>query len=117
MQGKDVMAVPGRLNDELSKGCNRLIREGAGIVTCTKDVLADCVFNDDLNNNKLFLKKNIVLEKELESVYSYVDLFPKNIQTISNESGISPEQLIGLLIQLQMLDLIEEPAKNHYSKK
>ena len=66
---------------------------------------------------KILLKKNFILEKELESVYSYVDLFPKSIQTISDESGKKPEELIGLLIQLQMLDLIDEPAKNYYSKK
>ena len=29
-QGRDVYAVPGRLNDTLSAGCNRLIAQGAG---------------------------------------------------------------------------------------
>lgn len=32
-QGKEVYAVPGRICDELSRGCNRLIGQGAGIVT------------------------------------------------------------------------------------
>ncbi len=30
-QGKDVWAVPGRIEDGCSRGCNRLIRQGAGI--------------------------------------------------------------------------------------
>ena len=37
--GKDVFALPGRLSDSLSIGCNRLIAQGAGILTCTEDVL------------------------------------------------------------------------------
>ena len=32
-QGKDIYAVPGRINDRTSKGCNGLIKQGAGIIT------------------------------------------------------------------------------------
>lgn len=38
-QGREVYAVPGRIEDSLSAGCNRLIRDGAGIATCVEDVL------------------------------------------------------------------------------
>lgn len=31
-QGRSVMAVPGRLDDELSRGCNALIAQGAGVI-------------------------------------------------------------------------------------
>ena len=38
-QGKEVFALPGRRIDPLSEGCNRLIAQGAGIVTKSEDVL------------------------------------------------------------------------------
>ncbi len=39
-QGKDIYAVPGRPGDELSKGCNELIKKGgAGLVTEVNDLL------------------------------------------------------------------------------
>ena len=38
-QGKEVFALPGRRIDPLSEGCNRLIAQGAGIVTKPEDVL------------------------------------------------------------------------------
>ncbi len=38
-QGKDVYAVPGRIEDELSRGCNRLITQGAGVAYCVEEVL------------------------------------------------------------------------------
>ena len=38
-QGVDVYALPGRIDDPLSAGCNRLIREGAGIACSVEDVL------------------------------------------------------------------------------
>ena len=40
-QGKEVYAVPGRYNDLLSYGCNRLIGQGAGIVLSTDRLLEE----------------------------------------------------------------------------
>ena len=38
-QGREVYALPGRVSDSLSDGCNRLIRQGAGPATCPQDIL------------------------------------------------------------------------------
>ena len=38
-QGRDVYAVPGRIEDTLSTGCNRLIAAGAGMAGCAEDVM------------------------------------------------------------------------------
>ena len=38
-QGREVYALPGRVSDSLSDGCNRLIRQGAGPATCPEDIL------------------------------------------------------------------------------
>ena len=40
-QGRDVFAVPGPIDSPASAGCNRLIQEGAGLVTEAWDVLAE----------------------------------------------------------------------------
>lgn len=39
-QGRDVFAVPGPIDSPLSRGCNQLIRDGAGLVMEGRDVLA-----------------------------------------------------------------------------
>lgn len=38
-QGKEVLAVPGRVTDRLSDGCNFLISQGAGVALGVRDVL------------------------------------------------------------------------------
>ncbi len=38
-QGRDVYAVPGRINEALSRGCNKAISEGAGLASCVEDIL------------------------------------------------------------------------------
>jgi len=44
---KDVLAVPGPINSEYSKGTNRLIRQGAVPITCSDDILEVLGFKID----------------------------------------------------------------------
>lgn len=49
-QGRHVFAVPGRVDQPAAKGCHALIRDGATLVTCADDILAELRFNQlDLN--------------------------------------------------------------------
>ncbi len=44
---KEVLAVPGPINSEYSKGTNRLIRQGATPITCSEDILEALGFKID----------------------------------------------------------------------
>ena len=43
-QGKDVFAVPGRIDSESSAGCHALIKDGALLATCARDVIEQLRF-------------------------------------------------------------------------
>ena len=114
-QGKDVMAVPGRIGDKLSSGCNRLIKSGAGIVTSAKDILEELkyvVFNSN-NENKGEKKP---LEKDLALLYSELGLQPKNIYELMNDTGLRYEELVNRLLRLQLMGLIEQTSESYYSR-
>jgi DNA processing protein len=42
--GRTVMAVPGRIDQSMSKGCHELIREGATLVSCMDHILEELVY-------------------------------------------------------------------------
>lgn len=50
-QGRDVFAIPGRIDSDSSRGCNALIRDGATLATCPEDVLDSLKFSGQLQIN------------------------------------------------------------------
>ena len=111
-QGIDVMAVPGRINDPLSAGCNRLIREGAAPVLEVSDIFLNMGVN-----YKNLEKKKIFLEKQNEVVYSVLGLHPQSIEEIQKKTELSIVEIYGILLQLELAGLAEEPEKNYYVKR
>jgi len=112
-QGKDVYALPGPVNSELSKGCNALIRQGAAILTSAEDLLLDLEMKYERNVKKT-TKNKIKLESAENLVYSCLDLFPKSMGTIINETKLSAAELMNILIALELQGYAEEVSKNYY---
>lgn len=114
-QGKDVMAVPGRVDDKLSEGCNRLIRSGAGLVRNAKDVLEELKY-EVFNKEKEKVIKEKILEKDFLLLYSELGLQPKSIEELMEKTGIEYGILADMLLQLQLRGLVEQPSDNYYSR-
>ena len=115
--GKEIFALPGRVTDVLSEGCNDLIKSGASILTEAEDMLfATGVYFDEKSRRKNKNKK-IVLEKENEVVYSCLDLLPQSIEEIIDKTGMNSSEVYEVLMNLIMDGLVIEPARNHYAKK
>lgn len=112
-QGKDVYAIPGRITDSLSQGCNHLIKQGAGLIHSVEDFLADLDIltkNDAIQMN--FCQK--LLEKDESLVYSVTDFQPIDLESLLDKTGISLCDLLEILHKLESLGLIKEVFVNHY---
>ncbi|MGI6011955.1 MAG: DNA-processing protein DprA [Ruminococcus sp.] len=114
-QGKDVFAVPGRVEDALSAGCNRLIAQGAGIALCPEMLLEAMGIREE---NKKSLGKNtkMGLATDMDLVYSCVDLQPKELYRILEEVSLPAERTMEILLQLQMEGKVLEVFRNCYVK-
>lgn len=115
-QGKEVYAVPGRVTDPMSKGCNALIEMGASMYTCVEDLLSNlCV---EMTTNPVKSQKNInMLANNEKMVYSCVDLEPKYIDQIVEEVGLSFGEVCTALLELELLGMISQISRNYYGRR
>ena len=112
-QGKDVYALPGPVNSRLSKGCNYLIKQGAGIILSPEELLADLgIYQDSKKENTEQIK--LLLESTEKLVYSCLDLQPRNLECLFNMTKISVVELTDILMRLQLRGIVKEIAKNYY---
>lgn len=114
-QGKTVYALPGRVGDALSEGCNRLIGDGAGIAYSVETILEELKISFGKQED-LQRKNKIRLASQEEMVYSCLGLYPKNIEEIVHEMPFSAREISGILLNLELKGLIEEPVKNYYAR-
>ncbi len=114
-QGKEVFGVPGRVTDTLSEGVNNLLRLGAGVLTRPEDILEEFGVSNEEKYAKAE-KNNFLLAEKENMLYSKLDLQPKNIQYIIEETGMDVSAVSEILLELQLKGLVAECGKNHYAK-
>lgn len=112
-QGKDVYTLPGRVTDSLSGGCNRLIKQGAGIILSAEDFLKDLEIEAESKGKVEKFKKNL-LEKPEMVVYSGLDFQPRSLDEIMTRTGMTLSEVSGILMELQQKGNIKEIFKNYY---
>lgn len=113
-QGRTVMAVPGRLDDELSRGCNTLIAQGAGVILSAES-FCEQIF-PDYRQQKKRKALHITLAPSENLVYSSLGLHSKSLWELLECTSLSPAELGGCLLALEQKGLAREVERNYYVK-
>ncbi len=117
-QGREVYAVPGRVTDRLSDGCNRLLRQGAGVLLEPEGFVeevwelyqrkggAGCAgMPQDVSVPDSAAADVLQLSPELAAVYKALDFSPRSAEEIR---GKLPEQYRGQQIVSRLMRLCVE---------
>ena len=124
-QGREVYALPGRVTDPLSQGCNRLIRQGAGIVSSPKQLLEELTVREKATDKKenYEQQKLCLLEGELGRLYGILDFQNQSAQDLMeryrekyHETVSLPEMLRGML-QLCALGHAVQAGGTYFARK
>mgnify|MGYP001026099501 FL=1 len=108
-QGRDVFVIPGRIGDELSEGCNRLIRQGAVLVLSPQDILQYYKLDSAAEQPREAKSDDLLL--------ACMQINPMHIDSIIAETKLSPTEAMKGLIRLCRNRKIEEVGRGYYQKK
>lgn len=115
-QGKEVLAVPGRVTDPLSAGCNELIQTGAGVLLTPDDALDLLGMKSEKNGNIVKKHENGLVKNE-KMVYSCLDLQPKHLEQIVTESGLPAGECMAVLLKLELEGFAVQTSNQYYVRK
>lgn len=114
-QGRDLFVTPGSPWDQAYRGSNELIKTGAALVTCTRDILdaLGIFLDEDVSEKK---KKNqVLLESTEKIVYSYLGFEPIHLSHIVRKSGISVQKAIEALISMELKGIVKDVGSHYYA--
>lgn len=125
-QNREVLAVPGNIFSPASRGCHRLINEGAKLVHDIDDILDEFsgypgkIFKTgktgSSGNKKESRKSGIELNGDELKIYEYIGYKSKSLEEIVSYSGKEVKNVLRILAFLEMKRLIKEDNFNKYSR-
>lgn len=112
-QGKEVFAVPGDINNSMSKGPNNLLKQGATVITEVNDIIS--CFNWANNNVNINKEQNIDilnLTGAEKVIYMSLDNNPQHIDLLVSKIQLPLSEISSNLIMLEIKQLIKQlPGK------
>lgn len=130
-QGRDVFALPGNISNPMSAGTNRLIQDGASIITGADDIIAEYLLrypeffplheltedNEQLGPSSVettALQNEAVTNYE-KSVLAVLNKEPMHVNEIVRLTSLAVKDVQSMITILQIKGKIKEYPGNQYS--
>jgi len=118
-QGREVFAVPGKVDNFNAQGTNRLIKQGAKLINNIDDVIEElgfqikaCIDQEEVEVNKEE-KKGSGLSEQESKIYDNIKKEPVYIDELVKRCNYSSASILNVLLKLEVKKLIRQiPGKN-----
>jgi len=124
-QGREIFAIPGSIHNPLSRGCHRLIREGAKLVESAADIVSELgPLTEHLAQAPLETSPAPAASASHDSDNDadYANLLraigfdPLTADELAGHSGLTIEQVSSMLLILELEGKIEAHSGGRYSR-
>jgi len=108
-QGREVFAIPGSIHSPLSRGCHRLIRQGAKLVETADDIFTE--LGALLGGLRATTRAEAIdakedsgpaLDKEYEILLDALGFAPASVDTLVARTGLKADAVASMLLILEL---------------
>ena len=114
-QGREVMAIPGSIHNERSRGCHRLIRDGAALVESPEDVLATLQIPGLLPPVATQIRGGR-LDSGGEILLNALGFEPADLDRIVERTGLAAPEVVSKLQLLELEGRVESLAGGRFCR-
>jgi DNA processing protein len=123
-QGREVFAVPGSPLDPRSGGTNRLLRDGATLISSAADVIEIIkpMVGRPINVNEEMMREedesigeHVASGRERDQIMELLAPSPIEIDDLIRESGLKPEIVVAVLLELELAGFVKRHRRNQVS--
>lgn len=122
-QGREVFAIPGSIHSPLSRGCHRLIRDGAKLVETADDILAElriplaaAAADDGAPRAEERAHAAGRLDKEYEILLDALGFDALGVDALVERSGLKADAVASMLLILELRGLVEARPGGRYCR-
>ena len=116
-QGREVFAVPGRVDSPKSMGAHRLLQQGARLVHNAADILDELHLSSMLHLDVPGVSPAADdggMSEEEQHLFSCLDTYPINIDELALLSGYDAGMLADLLVRLELRGMVRQLPGQQY---
>lgn len=116
-QGREVFAVPGRIDSVKSQGPHRLVQQGAKLVQGVEDIVEELHLSGMMNHTASVAKddgERDEMSADEQRLLSCIDVYPLNIDELVRSSGYDSATLADLLLRLELKGLVRQLPGQQY---
>lgn len=107
-QGRDVFAIPGSIHSPLSRGCHKLIREGAKLVETAQDVLEELKWHNVPAATASGLADPHGIDGDALLLLNSLGFDPSTPDELCARLGWAAERVSALLLQLELVGKVAQ---------
>jgi DNA processing protein len=109
-QGRDVMAVPGNIDSELSEGPNNLLRSGAIPVLTATDIFDNFGWHTPIIQER---REKPDLSGDEEKIYEHLSVKPVHLDDLIRKTGLGHGRAAEVLLNLELKGFIMRKPGNY----
>jgi DNA processing protein len=117
-QGREVFAIPGSIHSPVSKGCHRLIRQGAKLVETAEDILEELgeTHPEPVRTAPRTPAPTGEPASPSEKILASLGHAPATLDELALATGLAAEALLALLMDLELSGHVANLPGNRYQR-